>query len=108
MVSLSYTHVFSPNMVNEARGGFNLQHLYTHANTTLQGFLPTIGFSPADIDAYASVVGTDQLPVYGNTLINFGSGYSKFSNGGRSANRPLNQNLSPSAIRSPGTLAGTP
>ena len=41
MVSLSYTHVFSPHMVNEARGGFNLQHLYTHANTTLQSFLQT-------------------------------------------------------------------
>ena len=52
-----------------------------------------IGFSAADVDAYASVVGTDQLPVYGNTLINFGSGYSRFGNGGRSANRPLNQNL---------------
>src|SRR6185437_4901689 len=93
MVSLSYTHVFSPHMVNEARGGFNLQHLYTHANTTLQSFLQTAGFSAADIDAYASVVGKDQLPVYGNTLINFGSGYSRFGNGGRSANRPLNQNL---------------
>lgn len=93
MVALSYTHVFSPKMVNEARGGFNLQHLYTHANTTLQSFLSSIGFSQADIAAYASVVGPSQLPVYGNTLITFGSGYSKFSNGGRSSNRIENQNL---------------
>lgn len=93
MVSLSYTHVFSPNMVNEARGGFNIQHLYTHANTTLQSFLSNIGFSTADIAAYTSVVGTSELPVYGNTVINFGSGYSKFNTGGRSSDRKENQNL---------------
>ena len=37
-LSFSYTHTFNPNMVNEARGGFNHQDLYRHSNTTLEGF----------------------------------------------------------------------
>ncbi len=58
-VSLSYTHVFSPNIVNEARGGFNKQHLYTHSNTTLGSFLTSIGFSPSDVTALGAVVGPE-------------------------------------------------
>jgi hypothetical protein len=92
-VSVSYTHVFSPTLVNEVRGGYNIQHLYTHANTTVQSFLQSIGFSQADITAYGSVIGANQLPLYGNPYIALGSGYSKFSTGGRSSNRNLNQDL---------------
>lgn len=93
MVSLSYTHVFSPNMVNEARGGFNIQNLYTHANITTAQFLKNIGFSDADITAYASVVGPAAMSMFGNTVINFGSGISRFNNGSRSSDRKQNQDL---------------
>src|SRR5437879_3754455 len=56
-LSLSFTHAFRSTMVNEARGGFNRQSLLRHSNTTLQGFLSSIGFDQTDIDAYGSVVG---------------------------------------------------
>ena len=46
-VSLSFTHAFSPNFINEARGGFNRQKLLRHSNTTLEGFLTSIGFIKA-------------------------------------------------------------
>ncbi len=92
-LSVSYTHVFSQTAVNEVRGGFNNQTLYTHANTTVKSFLQSIGFSPADVAAYGAVIGPSQLNDYGNPVINFGSGYSAFGNGGRSGDRQLNQNL---------------
>ena len=95
-VSLSYTHVFSQNAVNEVRGGFNKQHLFTHSNTTLQGFLSSIGFSPADITAYGAVVGPSELTTFGHMAVSFGSGggaFQAFSNGGRNTDRPLDQNL---------------
>ena len=92
-VSLSYTHVFSPRIVNEARGGFNKQHLFTHSNTTLQGFLSSIGFSASDIAAYGAVVGPDELNTYGHMAISFGGAYQAFTNGGRNTDRPLDQNL---------------
>ncbi|MEO6924402.1 MAG: TonB-dependent receptor, partial [Bryocella sp.] len=92
-LSVSYTHVFSPNLVNEARGGYNNQHLYTRANTTVKGFLQSIGFSSADVAAYGSVIGPSQLSLFGNPVISLGSDYSSFGTGGRSADRDLNQNL---------------
>ncbi len=92
-ISLSYTHTFSPNIVNEARGGFNKQHLFTHSNTTLSGFLSSIGFSASDISAYGAVVGPDELNTYGHMAISFGGGFQAFSNGGRNTDRPLDQNL---------------
>lgn len=93
-VSLSFTHVFSPRLVNEARGGFNRQNFYTHSNTTLQSFLESIGFSSADVAAYGSVVGSQQLGLHGNPSISFGSsGFTKIGSGGRSSDRSLNQNL---------------
>ncbi len=95
-ISLSYTHVFSPNIVNEARGGFNKQHLYTHSNTTLTGFLSSIGFSDADIAAYGAVVGPDELTTRGHLAVTLGSGssaFQAFSNGGRNTDRPADQDL---------------
>lgn len=95
-ISLSYTHIFSPNLVNEARGGFNKQHLYTHSNTTLEGFLSSIGFSAADIAAYGAVVGPGELTTHGHMAINFGSGstaFQAFTNGGRNTDRPADQDL---------------
>jgi hypothetical protein len=92
-VSLSYTHLFSASIVNELRGGFNQQHLFTHSNTTLGGFLTSIGFSAADVAAYGAVVGPQELTTYGHPAISFGSGFQAFTNGGRNTNRPLDQNL---------------
>jgi hypothetical protein len=92
-LSLSYSHIFSSNIVNEARGGFNKQHLFTHSNTTLKGFLSSIGFSDADIAAYGAVVGPQELDTYGHLAISFGSGFRAFSNGGRNTDRPMDQDL---------------
>jgi len=95
-ISLSYTHVFSPNIVNEARGGFNKQHLYTHSNTTLTGFLSSIGFSDADIAAYGAVVGPSELTTRGHLAVTLGSGssaFQAFTNGGRNTDRPADQDL---------------
>ena len=92
-VSLSYTHNFSPNVINEARGGFNRQSLLSHSNTTLQGFLSSIGFTQSDISAYGSVVGAFALSTFGHPAINFSKTFTTFNNGGRNTFRPLNQNL---------------
>ena len=92
-VSLSFTHNFSPNVINEARGGFNRQSLLRHSNTTLQGFLSSIGFTPADISSYGSVVGAFALSTDGHPAINFSNTFTTFNNGGRNTFRPLNQNL---------------
>jgi hypothetical protein len=91
-VSLSYTHVFSPRIVNEVRGGFNKQHLYTHSNTTLGGFLSSIGFSSADVAALGAVVGPDELNTHGHLAVTLGR-FQAFSNGGRNTDRPADQNI---------------
>jgi hypothetical protein len=90
--SLSYTHVFNDHIVNEARGGFNRQYLYTHSNTTLRGFLQSIGFSDGDITSYGGVVGADELNTNGQASINIGN-FTGVGTGGRNTNRPLSQNL---------------
>jgi hypothetical protein len=93
-LSLSYTHVFSPRMVNELRGGYNIQNEYLHSNTSVQGFLQSIGFSADDITAYGSVVQPTVLSMYGNTNITFGSsGITSFGDGSRSSDRNENQDL---------------
>ncbi|HEY6375001.1 MAG TPA: TonB-dependent receptor, partial [Edaphobacter sp.] len=91
-ISFSYTHIFSQNIVNEARGGFNKQHLYTHSNTTLRGFLSSVGFSDADIAAYGAVVGPSELDTRGHPAVALGK-FQSFSNGGRNTDRPMDQNL---------------
>jgi hypothetical protein len=94
-VSLSYIHAFRSSVVNEARGGFNRQSLLRHSNTTLQGFLSSIGFDQSDISAYGSVVGPFALSTFGHPAILFTGGgtFANFSNGGRNTFRPLDQNL---------------
>ena len=94
-VSLSFTHVFKKTMVNEARGGFNRQSLLRHSNTTLQGFLSSIGFDQNDIGSYGSVVGPFALSTFGHPAIIFkgGTTFANFTNGGRNTFRPLDQNL---------------
>jgi hypothetical protein len=92
-VSLSYTHTFKDTVVNETRGGFNRQSLLRHSNTTLDGFLSSIGFDQSDIDAYGSVVGPFALSTFGHPAISFSNTFATFTNGGRDTFRPLDQNL---------------
>jgi len=91
-VSLSYTHAWQARFVNELRGGFNRQALLRHSNTTLEGFLSSVGFDQSDIAAYGDVVGPFALSTFGHPAVNFGS-FAAFSNGGRNTFRPLDQNL---------------
>jgi hypothetical protein len=93
VLSLSYTHVFTANLLNEARGGYNTQDEYLHANTTVESFLTSIGFSSADIAAYEALVGSPVMSMYGNTNVSFGGGVSSFGDGGRSSDRNLTQHL---------------
>jgi len=92
-ISVSFTHAFNSRIVNEARAGFNHQKLRRHSNTTLGGFLSSIGFDQSDIAAYAAVVGTPELATHGHPAINFSGRYATFQNGGRNTNRPLDQDL---------------
>jgi len=92
-VSISYTRAFSNSVVNEARGGFNREHLYTHSNTTLEGFLSSIGFDQSDIAAYGAVVGPNELTTHGHTAVSFSNRFATFQNGGRNTDRPTDENL---------------
>ena len=93
-VSASYTRIVKANMVNELRGGFNRQNLFQHSNTTLNGFLSSIGFSGDDINAYQSVVGPFAMSTYGHPAVSFNNTFATFTNGGRNTDRPMDQNLS--------------
>ena len=91
-LSLSYTRLFSPNLINEARGGFNSQSLFRRAPLTLRQFLSSIGFSDADITAYGAVVGPAAIDTPGQTEIRVAN-FATLTNGGRSVNRTLDQKL---------------
>ncbi len=93
-LSLSFTHLFANNIINEARGGFNQQALFTRSNTTLRGFLTSIGFDASDITAYGNVIGPQLLDTHGHLAVTFqGNAFQNFGNGGRNTERPLDQNL---------------
>ena len=91
-LSLSYTRILSPSMVNEARGGFNQQNLFRRSNSTLRDFLGSVGFNASEIAAYGSTVGESALDTYGHPRIQFGN-FALFNNGGRNTYRPLDQKL---------------
>jgi hypothetical protein len=92
-VALSYTRAFTNNIVNEARGGFNHEHIYRHSNTTLEGFLSGIGFDQSDVAAYGDVVGQNLLATLGHPAINFSSRFATFNNGNRDTDRTIDSNL---------------
>jgi hypothetical protein len=93
-VSASYVRTIHNNLINEARGGFNREYSFRHSNTTLQGFLSSIGFDASAIDAYAAVVGPSQLPTHGHPFINLGRNFVGFGrNGDRNTERQLSQYL---------------
>ena len=92
-ISASYTRAFTNTIINEARGGFNHQKLRRHSNTTLGGFLGSIGFDQSDVDAYGAVVGASELDTFGHPAISFAGAFASFANGGRNTDRPLDQDL---------------
>jgi Carboxypeptidase regulatory-like domain len=92
-VNLSYTRVIRPNLVNEARGGFNKENLLRHSNTTLQGFLSGIGFGSSDLNAYASTVGPFAMSTFGHPAILFSGAFADFRNGNRNTYRPMSEAL---------------
>jgi carboxypeptidase family protein len=91
-LSLSYTRLFSTNLINEARGGFNSQSVFRRAPLTLRQFLSSIGFNDADITAYGAVVGPAAIDTPGQTEIRVAN-FATITNGGRSVNRTLDQKL---------------
>jgi hypothetical protein len=93
-ISGSWVHMFSGNLINEARGGFNRESNFTHSNTTLGSFLSSIGFDQNAIDAYAAVVGQSQLSTHGHPFINLQGNFVTFGrNGDRNTERQANQYL---------------
>lgn len=92
-LSISEIHMFTPTLINEARGGFNRVPLLRHSNTTLRGFLQSIGFDDSDIKAWGDVITPSALDTFGHPAINIGSAFQGLGNGGRNTYRPLDQNL---------------
>ena len=78
-ISISYNRVFNMNVINEARGGFNREKLYIHSNTTLGGFLSSIGFDQSDIDAYGAVTGAQELATFGHPAVSFSNVFATFA-----------------------------
>lgn len=91
-LSTSYTRVITPGLINEVRGGFNYQNRFTHARLTTTEFLKSVGFTQSDLDAYAAVVGTPALNYFGQVQIAYGP-YPQLTGGGRSADRPRDDEL---------------
>jgi len=93
-LSLTYSRIFSQSVVNELRGGFNRQKLYRHAPQKLREVLQSIGFSEAEIAAYGAVVGPAALDTFGQPGLAFTNpSFASITNGGRSVDRRLDQNL---------------
>ena len=93
-VSGSYVRTIRNNIINEARGGFNREFVFRHSNTTLQGFLSSIGLDQTAIDAYGAVVGPAELATYGHTVIAYGSAFTSFDrSGNRNTDRQESQYL---------------
>jgi hypothetical protein len=93
-LSLSYVRTIRNNIINEARGGFNREYRFRHSNTTLQGFLSSIGFDQNAIDAYGAVVGPAELLTHGHPVISYGSRFTSFDRSGdRNTQRQESQYL---------------
>ncbi len=92
-LSISEIHMFTPTIINEARGGFNRVPNLRKSNNTMRQFLTNIGFDQSDIDAYGTVIGASTLDTFGHPAVNLGSTFQAFTNGGRNTYRPLDQNL---------------
>ena len=72
-LSLSYTRIFSNNVINELRGGFNVQNLFRRANQTTGQFMSSVGFTDAEIASYGAIVGPGLVDTPGQVaFINIG------------------------------------
>jgi len=91
-LSLSYTHMFSNHVINEARGGFNYQFLFRRANQTEGDYLADVGFNSSEISAVGSVLGGGILDTVGHVAWTF-SPFLNIGNGGRNTDRNLDQKL---------------
>ena len=91
-LSLSYTRLFTNTLVNELRGGFNIQNLFRRGNQSNRDFLSSIGFNENEISTIGSVLGSDLLDTAGPLRMTFAP-FAGIGNGGRSINRSLDQHL---------------
>jgi len=91
-LSLSYTHIFSNSVINEARGGFNYQFLFRRANQTTRDFLANVGFNSDEIASIGSVLGEDVLDTGGHVAFTIAP-FANIGNGGRNTHRNLDQKL---------------
>ncbi|HET6854230.1 MAG TPA: carboxypeptidase regulatory-like domain-containing protein [Pyrinomonadaceae bacterium] len=91
-LSLSYTRLFTNTLVNELRGGFNIQNLFRRGNQSNRDFLSSIGFNENEISTIGSVIGSDLLDTAGPLRMTFAP-FAGIGNGGRSINRSLDQHL---------------
>lgn len=93
VLQVSYTHIFTPNLVNEARGGYNIENAVYGDNTSVGSFLSSIGMSSADVTKYGSLIGTGSLGLLGNPNITFGGSVAAMGDDARSSDRNLTQHL---------------
>ena len=91
-LSVSYTRLFTNTLVNELRGGFNIQNLFRRGNQSNRDFLSNIGFNENEISTIGSVLGSDLLDTAGPLRMTFAP-FAGIGNGGRSINRSLDQHL---------------
>lgn len=85
-VSLSWNHMFTPTLLNEARGGLNYQDFARRGNIKSKDFLKSIGFDDAALAAYTARAGALAPEMWGTTRLDVG-GYAAFGNWGRGADR---------------------
>ena len=93
VLQISYTHIFTPNLVNEVRGGYNIENATYGDNTSVGGFLSSIGMSSTDVAAYGGLIGTGSLGLLGNPNITFGGSVAVMGDDARSSDRNLTQHL---------------
>jgi hypothetical protein len=91
-LSLSFTHLFTNTLVNEVRGGFNVQNLFRRGNQSFGDFLTNVGFNDSERSTIGSILGSDLLDTAGNLRITMAP-FVGIGNGGRSINRSLDQHL---------------
>jgi outer membrane receptor protein involved in Fe transport len=91
-LSLSYTKIISPTVVNEARGGFNVQDQYRHGNQTTREFLAGVGFNEQEITSYGAIVGERLLDSFGHPGFTIGS-FQAIGTGARNIDRSFDQRL---------------
>ena len=70
-ISVSYNRVFNTNVINEARGGFNREHIYRHSNTTLGGVPFEYWIRSIRYRCVRSSDGPEELATFGHPAVSF-------------------------------------